>query len=82
MLLDPAQTAGELYGSELVLRLQPGFVTGVVNTPDNINRIRQGLTRVLGRPIQIRLEPLEEDIREKNSKLDMLSQQFGNVTIR
>ena len=82
MLLDPTQVSGELRGDELVLYLQPGFVTMMVNTPDNINRIRQGVSRLTGKPIQIRLDVLEENRQEQDSKLDLLSQQFGNVTIR
>ena len=81
-LLDPTQVTGELRGDELVLYLQPGFVTMMVNTPDNINRIRQGVSRLTGKPIQIRLDVLEENRQEQDSKLDLLSQQFGNVTIR
>ena len=82
VLSDPSQAMGELHDSELVLRLLPGFATNAVNTPDAINRIRQGLSRVLGKPVQIRLEALKADLQEQKSKLDMLSQQFGNVTIR
>ncbi len=82
VLSDPAQARGEIRGGELTLRLLPGFPMNAVNTPDAVNRIRQSLSRLLDRPIQIRLEELKPDQREQQSKLDMLSQQFGNVTIR
>ena len=82
VLSDPAQARGEIRDGELLLRLLPGFPMNAVNTPDEVNRIRQSLSRLLDKPIQIRLEELKPDQREQQSKLDMLSQQFGNVTIR
>ena len=81
VLSDPSQAIGELHGGELTLRLLPGFATNAVNTPDAINRIRQGISQIVGSPVQIRLEELKADRQEQKNKLDMLSQ-FGNVTIR
>jgi len=81
LLSDPSQTSGELRGSELLLRLTPGFPTMTINTPENITNMRSLLSEWLGRSIQIRLENQKVETEIQKDKLDRLGQ-FGNVTIR
>ena len=82
LVSDPAQTKGELVGEVLTLYLAEGLCYMVVNTPEVINAIRQGISHWLGRSIQVRVETLKNDPQKVQDKLDMLGRQFSNVTIR
>lgn len=83
VLLDPAQSSCEISGNELIMRLLPGFAKNAVNVPDVLQKIRQKLSDICGRPMQIRLEELTPGAaaEQKADKLDFLGK-FGNVTIQ
>ncbi len=82
LISDPTMAIGELQGDQLVLRLATGLCYSVVNTPEVINSIRQMAARLLGKPVTVRVEALTENLPSNQNKLDMLGQQFSNVTIR
>lgn len=77
-LTDSSQASGTVTDRELILRLNP-FLTAMVNTPETINRFRQAASALAGRPLEVRLEPLEGG---SPSKLDDLLGKYSNVTIR
>ena len=81
ILSDPAYVTAVTAGTELVLKVTPGFQTNMVTQADTINKIRQIATRIAGHPIQVRIEEKHEKTEIKNDKLDKLGQ-FSNVTIR
>ena len=81
VLTDAAQSSGEIRGSELILRLLPGFAKNTVNVPDVLNKIRQKVSALSGTPMQIRLEELQSGGAQGLDKLDFLGK-FGNVTIQ
>ena len=81
VLTDATQSSGEIRGSELILRLLPGFAKNTVNVPDVLNKIRQKLSVLSGTPMQIRLEELQSGGAQGLDKLDFLGK-FGNVTIQ
>ena len=81
VLTDAAQSSGEIRGSELILRLLPGFAKNTVNVPDVLNKIRQKVSALSGKPMQIRLEELQSGGAQGEDKLDFLGK-FGNVTIQ
>ena len=83
VLLDPAQSSCEISGNELILRVLPGFPKNAVNVPDVLQKIRQRLSDICGRPMQIRLEDMIPGAaaEQKADKLDFLGK-FGNVTIQ
>ena len=81
VLTDAAQSSGEIRGSELILRLLPGFAKNTVNVPDVLNKIRQKVSALCGAPMQIRLEELQSGGAQGLDKLDFLGK-FGNVTIQ
>ena len=81
VLTDAAQSSGEIRGSELILRLLPGFAKNTVNVPDVLNKIRQKVSALSGKPMQIRLEELQSGGAQGLDKLDFLGK-FGNVTIQ
>ena len=81
VLMDPSQSAGEICGSELVLRVMPGFAKSAVNVPDVLQKLRQKLSALCGVPMQIRLEDLLPGAGQGGDKLDFLGK-FGNVTIQ
>ena len=82
LISDPTMAIGELHGDQLVLRLASGLCYSVVNIPEVINSIRQTAASVLGKPVTVRVETLTENLPSNQNKLDMLGQQFSNVTIR
>ena len=77
-LTDATQASGAVTERELVLRLNP-FLTAMVNTPENIDRFRQTVSSLTGRPMEVRLEPLGGG---SGSKLDDLLGRFSNIIIR
>ena len=81
VLTDDAQSSGEIRGGELILRLLPGFAKNTVNVPDVLNKIRQKVSALSGKPMQIRLEELQSGGAQGEDKLDFLGK-FGNVTIQ
>ena len=81
VLTDATQSSGEIRGSELILRLLPGFAKNTVNVPDVLNKIRQKVSALSGTPMQIRLEELQSGGAQGLDKLDFLGK-FGNVTIQ
>ena len=81
IMSDPAYVTGAVNGTELILRVVPGFETNMVTQPDIINKIRQSATRLAGHPVQVRIEEKTSRAEIKNDKLDKLGQ-FSNVTIR
>ena len=81
VLTDATQSSGEIRGSELILRLLPGFAKNTVNVPDVLNKIRQKVSALCGAPMQIRLEELQSGGAQGLDKLDFLGK-FGNVTIQ
>ena len=81
VLTDAAQSSGEIRGGELILRLLPGFAKNTVNVPDVLNKIRQKVSALSGKPMQIRLEELQSGGAQGLDKLDFLGK-FGNVTIQ
>ena len=81
VLGDPSMVTGEFAGSELVLKVVPGFQTEMVTQPDIINKIRQSASRIAGSPVQVRVEEKKASVSLNNDKLDKLGQ-FSNVTIR
>ena len=81
VLTDAAQSSGEIRGGELILRLLPGFAKNTVNVPDVLNKIRQKVSALSGKPMQIRLEELQSGGTQGLDKLDFLGK-FGNVTIQ
>ena len=81
VLTDATKSSGEIRGSELILRLLPGFAKNTVNVPDVLNKIRQKLSVLSGTPMQIRLEELHRGGAQVLDKLDFL-EKFGNVTIQ
>ena len=81
VLTDATQSSGEIRGSELILRLLPGFAKNTVNVPDVLKKIRQKVSALSGTPMQIRLEELQSGGAQGLDKLDFLGK-FGNVTIQ
>ena len=81
VLTDATQSSGEIRGSELIMRLLPGFAKNTVNVPDVLNKIRQKVSALSGTPMQIRLEELQSGGAQGLDKLDFLGK-FGNVTIQ
>ena len=81
VLTDATQSSGEIRGGELILRLLPGFAKNTVNVPDVLNKIRQKVSALSGKPMQIRLEELQSGGAQGLDKLDFLGK-FGNVTIQ
>lgn len=81
VLADPLLVSGETVNGELILRVLPGFETGVVTTPESINTIRQCALAVTGGPMNVRVEKKTEKSALNTDKLNMLGQ-FSNVTIR
>ena len=82
LISDPTMAIGELQGDQLVLRLASGLCYSMVNTPEVINTIRQTAVRLLGKSVTVRVETLTDNLPSNQNKLDMLGQQFSNVTIR
>ena len=81
IMSDPAYVTGTVIGTELILRIVPGFETNMVTQPDVINKIRQSATRLAGHPVQVRIEEKISKPEINTDKLDKLGQ-FSNVTIR
>ena len=81
VLIDPTQSIGEIRGSELLLRVVPGFQKNAVNVPEVLQKLRQRLSELCGMPMQIRLEDLLPNAQQEEDKLDSLGK-FGNVTIQ
>ena len=76
MLVRPSVAEGELR-----LSVSPGFPMNMVNRPDVINLIRMTASKVLGRPLTVRVEEMKAKTSPQLDKLGEL-EKFGNVFYR
>ena len=81
VLTDESMCTGEITGDALILRVTD-FARSTINTPDKVNKIRQTVSALCGRPMQVRLEDYAAPAPKEpeNEKLAQFGAKFGNVT--
>ena len=82
VLIDDSMCTGEIADDALILHVN-AFARSTINTPDKINKIRQTVTALCGRPMQIRLEDYVPPAPKppENEKLANFTKKF-NVTVQ